>query len=485
MSGTIKIIGLGAGGLQQLTVGIYHTLKDAKRLYLRTEKHPVIEELKGELSFHTFDAIYESHSDFHSVYEEIVDELVRESKKGDLVYAVPGHPMVAEKTVQLLLEKARTEEASVEVVGGQSFIDPLFSALGIDPIEGFYFCDAVDLEGDQLPLTSHMVICQVYDAYIASEVKLTLMEKLPAEYEVVIAKSVGNSDQELLRVPLYELDRQVEVDNLTSVYVPPIEDERLLHRHFSYLRQVIKTLRSPEGCPWDRKQTHESLRKYLIEEAYEVISAIDEQDDDHLVEELGDVLLQVLLHAQIGEDEGYFDISDVIKGLTEKMIRRHPHVFGDETAQTADEVRTRWEEIKKIEQQGQPQLTSIFSELEKGLPPLIMAHDIQKEAAKIGFDWPEKEMVWNKIYEELEECRQEVEKNDSGKLERELGDVLFSIVNLARVYAIDPSIALNTTNQKFMKRFKGIERVAHESGQSLHAMSLEEMDQIWENMKEK
>ena len=175
------------------------------------------------------------------------------------------------------------------------------------------------------------------------------MELLPDDYEVTVLQAAGSKDERRVTVPLFELDRTVEVNNLTAVYVPPVRKETLLYRDFSWLRNVVATLRGPDGCPWDKKQTHESLKKYLLEESYEVIEAIDEGDVDHLAEELGDVLLQVLLHAQIGEDEGMFSVDDVIYYLNDKLIRRHPHVFGEEKAETAEEVAGLWNSVKEKE----------------------------------------------------------------------------------------------------------------------------------------
>jgi len=451
MTGNINVVGLGAGDVNQLSVGIYKELRESQRLFMRTAEHPVVTDLRHELTFHSFDELYIKHTDFASVYREIVEQLISEAEQGDVVYAVPGHPMVAEKTVQLLLEAAEQGRVNVNVKGGQSFIDLLFTALNIDPIDGFYFCDAMDLASEQLPLANHMIICQVYDAFIASEVKLTLMEVLPADYEIVLVRSVGNRDQQLMRISLYELDRCIDaVDNLTSVYVPPVTDVRLFHGQFLTLQKVIKQLRGSEGCPWQREQTHQSLRKYLIEEAFEVIGAIEDEDDDHLAEELGDVLLQVMLHAQIGEDEGYFDIRDVIRILTEKMIRRHPHVFGDETAETAEEVSMRWEDIKREERgtdSGHP-----LDSIEKGLSPLGLAYQLQKQAIKMDLDWSGFQAVWEQLAKELKGVRQEVKNGDKHRLEQRLGDVLFSVVNVSRHYKVDPVLALHATNQKFMKR---------------------------------
>ena len=206
------------------------------------------------------------------------------------------------------------------------------------------------------------------------------MEKLPYDYEVYIVTAAGSKDEKIRKVPLVELDREAEVNNLTTIYIPPVKDETLIYKDFYKLKGIIAELRGPGGCPWDIKQTHESLKKYLIEEAYEVIEAIQEQDVDHLIEELGDVLLQVLLHAQIGEDDGYFNIDDVIEGLSAKMVRRHPHVFGDRVAETAEDVVKNWQEIKQ-EEKGMQQ-ESILDEVGKSLPNLIRAFELQKKGCE-------------------------------------------------------------------------------------------------------
>lgn len=348
----ILVIGLGAGDLEQLPLGIYNTLKKSENLYVRTKEHPVIAELEQEgLVFHSFDPIYEKFANFADVYEEICTSLLQLAKEHSLVYAVPGHPLVAEYTVQLLLERGLEQEVNIEIGGGQSFLDPLFQALKIDPIDGFQLLDATNLKRDDIQIKQHCLIGQVYDMFTASEVKLTLMEKLPDDYPIYIVTAAGSKNEQIKKVPLYELDRDWAVNNLTTVYVPPVEDETIRYKDFTKLREIIAELRGPHGCPWDKEQTHQSLQKYLLEEANEFIEAINEGDIDHMVEELGDVLLQVMLHAQIGEDEGYFSIDDVVHSISEKMIRRHPHVFGDVKADTVEEVLKNWQEIKRQEKE--------------------------------------------------------------------------------------------------------------------------------------
>jgi tetrapyrrole methylase family protein / MazG family protein len=479
----IEIIGLGAGDLNQLPLGVYKKLLSHNRLFLRTKEHPVVKELEKEgVAYTSFDDIYEANDQFEAVYEEICRRLLEEANTGPVVYAVPGHPLVAERTVQILLELSKRGEANIEIGGGQSFIDALFQALKIDPVEGFQLLDGTAFKKDQLQIQQHMIISQVYDRFVASEVKLTLMELLPDEYPVTIVTSAGSGEESLKEVKLYELDREVTLNNLTSLYVPPVKDEILLRKQFSNFRDIIATLRGPDGCPWDKKQTHESLKKYLIEESFEVIDAINRGDEDLLVEELGDVLLQVMLHAQIGEDEGFFTIDDVIEGVSNKMVRRHPHVFGTEKAQNAEEVVTIWDDIKK---QEKGKVESILDGVGFEIPNLIRAYEIQKKAASVGFDWDDIRPALDKVQEEIKELEEELGKttvNDELLMD-EFGDILFALVNVARFLKIQPEEALFRANEKFKCRFQYIEKRVKESGKTFSEYSLEELDLYWDEAK--
>ncbi|WP_026678108.1 nucleoside triphosphate pyrophosphohydrolase [Fictibacillus gelatini] len=481
MAKKITVLGLGAGGLEQMTIGVYRLLKSGREVFARTKDHPVVEELLAEgINMVFFDEVYEKHEQFADVYREIADTLFKNAEAEDIVYAVPGHPLVAEQTVQLLLNEADHHGVEINVAGGKSFLDEMYAALKIDPIEGCQIVDGTSLKKEELQIRHHLIIVQVYDAFIASEVKLTLMEKYPDDYEVVVLTAAGSQNEKIERVPLFELDHCAELSNLTAVYVPPVQDEKLLYRDFDYLRGIIAELRGPNGCPWDKKQTHASLKKYLLEEAYEVLEAIDEEDDDHLVEELGDVLLQVLLHAQIGEDEGFFSIHDVIFSLTEKMIRRHPHVFGETSAKTADEVVQNWEAIKRQEK-GNDQRKSILDGVPKASPALYKALAYQKKAAKVGFDWDAIEPIIEKLNEEFAEWKAAPNHDEQKK---EFGDLLFTMVNLARFYKIDPEEALELTNRKFYRRFQYIEEALQNEGLSMEEVDLKKMDQLWEKAKQ-
>ena len=338
----IKIIGLGAGDLNQLPYGIFKLLQSAEHVFLRTKEHPVVAEL--ELNYTSFDEVYEKYDTFSEVYDEITKTLLAASAQQDIIYAVPGHPLVAERVVQLLIES----DTEIEIIGGQSFLDAMFTTLKVDPIEGFAMHDATDFKAENLALRQHTVFCQVYNGQIASNIKLPLLELIPAEYEVYLVTAAGTNAEVVKKVQLFELDFETELNNLTSVYIPPVP-ENLLKHELSALRATLRELRGPNGCAWDQSQTHESLKKNLIDETQELLEALDGDDDEHIVEELGDVLLQVMFHAQLGEEAGYFNIDDVIRTLNEKLIRRHPHVFGDLKASTPEEAHAIWLEMKKNE----------------------------------------------------------------------------------------------------------------------------------------
>lgn len=251
---------------------------------------------------------------------------------------------------------------------------------------------------------------------------------------------------------------------------------------FDDLLEVMRVLRSEKGCPWDRVQTHETLKKYLIEETYEVLDAIDLNDKDKLCEELGDVLLQVVFHAKVASDAGKFDISDVIDGICRKMVSRHTHVFGDAKADTPDEVLVNWEKIKKKEK-GQGSNTQVMKDVPKSLPALMRGYKVQKIAAKAGFDWDHVEDVFKKVREETGEIEEVYKSMDDEKISEEIGDLLFSVVNLSRFLNIQPELAITGTTNKFIERFEYVEEKALESGLKLEDMTLKEMDAFWDEAK--
>ncbi|WP_414045457.1 MazG nucleotide pyrophosphohydrolase domain-containing protein [Macrococcus equi] len=374
----ITIVGLGNYGLDELPFGIYRFLNKAEKVYVRTLSHPVVEDLE-DIQWISFDEVYEAHDSFSNVYEEIVRRLKKLSLTEDVIYAVPGHPMVAESTTELLLAD---DELNVEVLGGKSFIDDLFQAVKVDPNNGFQLLDGTVLNTLSINPTNALIITQVYDQLIASDIKVSLLEIYPPEHQVAIVAGARGDNAEVIWRPLYEMDHDFALSNLTSLFVPALLGEAL-SGEFNYLVEVMDTLVGENGCPWDKEQTHESLKRYLIEEAYELMEAIDVLDIDNMIEELGDILLQVVFHASIAKKDYMFDAREVVKNITDKMIRRHPHVFGDASISSIEELETVWADAKtkegKIERAVKQE--KIFADIFMKLYDLVNHHQMTTEDA--------------------------------------------------------------------------------------------------------
>ncbi|GAA0078552.1 nucleoside triphosphate pyrophosphohydrolase [Clostridium sp. CTA-5] len=480
----IKIVGLGPGAKEALTIGCINELENCKNIFLRTEKHPTVEYLNEKgIKFNTYDYVYESKESFDEVYLNIAQDLIKKHNElGDLVYSVPGHPLVAEKSVFNLISLCKEAGIQYKVVPAVSFIDAMMESLSIDPIEGLKVIDAFDINNQILDKRIGTIITQVYNQLIASEVKLKLLQQYDDETEIYYVRAAGIIGEESIRkIPLYELDMQEDIDYLTSIYIPKDVNNK---KDFYDLLEIIETLRGENGCPWDREQTHNSIKNALVEESYEVIDAINNEDDNSLIEELGDVLLQVVFHASIGKEEGYFNINDVIEAICNKMIYRHPHVFNntEESISSSKDLLIKWDELKKAEK-GYSSLTDEMNGITKALPSLLRANKVQTKAKKVGFDWDNVNCAIKKVEEELKEVINAYTINNMENIKEEIGDLLFSCVNVARFFNIDEELALNATTDKFIKRFSYIEKKAGEMKLELEDMSLEDMDKLWEEAK--
>lgn len=284
----------------------------------------------------------------------------------------------------------------------------------------------------------------------------------------------------LLSAPLRMPDADSSADDKIYDAEFSESDDRL--EAYADFVAIVKQLR--RDCPWDREQTHESVKHLLIEEAYEVVEAIDVRDWDELTEELGDVFLHVLFHATIAEEEGRFTLQDVIEAETDKLVRRHPHVFGNEAADDPDAVAASWEEIKQQENEDD-EPTSVLDGVPQQLPALLRAYRMQEKAAGVGFDFPDRDDAWAKVEEELEEFREVVEEGEKEEREEEFGDLLFALTNYARQADINPENALRETNDKFLRRFQHVEARLSEEGSSIEAANLPEADRFWEEAKER
>ena len=349
---TIHIIGLGNGGLDACPYGIVKQLETIQQAYVRTMNHPIIEELKAlhdlDDSWVSFDSVYEQHDDFEDVYQAIVKTLVDAVENGDVYYILPGHPMILEETTQRLL-KYQNDQFEVNVVGGRSFYDDVFNAMQIDPVKGFLSIDAMHYTPIQFNIHNDTLVTQVYDQFILSDLKVDLLEHYPAEHTVYIIMDAGIETEVVNSVPLCEIDHEPFVSNLAVLFIPRVTEEVDKYKDIHYSQLLFNQLVSDDGCPWDREQTNESILKYLIEESYELSEAVIQEDDEAITDELGDVLLQVMLHCAIGEKEGYFTLNEVIHKMNDKVVRRHPHVFGSEQATSTDEVNAIWEAKKREE----------------------------------------------------------------------------------------------------------------------------------------
>lgn len=484
MSIRIDVIGLGPGPARYLTLESRDLLL-AGPVYLRTAVHPTIAELKSwGCRYSSFDRLYEAATDFDSLYRQIVDQLLSEARaQGSIVYAVPGNPLVAETTVTQLLAAAKGSDVTVKIHTAVSCLDVIFEVLAKDPTDGVQILDGLGLNLEQLHLDQPLLITQVYSQAVAAEVKLLLLERLDPEFPVTVIKGAGCDDQRCETLPLEDLDRIDWIDHLTSVWVPSAPPAN--RPPLNHLRYVVDRLRDPDGgCPWDLKQTPQTLRKYVLEEAYEVVHALDEGDPDEICEELGDLLLQVYLQARVAQDMGDFDLDDVARGIAEKLIYRHPHVFGETTVADADEVKRNWEELKAQEKIAKGQLdanSSVLDKLTLALPALTLAEKISRKVAHVGFDWPERQGVIAKIDEEYQELLEACDSEDLSAIFHELGDVMFTLVNLARWYKLDPEDALRQTNARFTRRFQAMERKL--GGRSLKELELQEWDLLWNAAK--
>jgi tetrapyrrole methylase family protein/MazG family protein len=455
------VVGLGPGDPRLVSTAAMQTLDGPRRLFLRTARHPSASLAEGAESF---DDLYERASEIDSVYDGIVERLVEEAgKDGEVVYAVPGSPLVAERTVVLLREDPRVETV---VVPSLSFIDLVWDRLGIDPfaasaalIDGHRFAE------EAAGRTGPFLVGQCDSRLVLSEIKLAV-DNGP---EVVALQRLGLPDEKLTRSGWADLDRSFEPDHLSCLWIPALENP--VAAEMTRFAELVRTLR--ERCPWDAAQTHHSLARHLIEETYETIEAIDglagEDGYRHLEEELGDLLFQVGFHANLAAEAGQFDLVDVARGIREKLVARHPHVFGPPGHPAPD-----WEAQKRQEKRR----ASAMDGVPRHLPALLYATKVQSRAASVGFDWKETAGVWDKIREELDELTAALEEHpDAGPaVDDELGDVLFSVVNLARHLGVDAESALRIGANKFRDRFQEMERLARQRNRGIG-------EDLWEEVK--
>jgi tetrapyrrole methylase family protein/MazG family protein len=479
---TLTLLGLGPGEVDDLSRRAWRTLKQAKTVIVRTSQHNCVPCLPQaeDITYQFCDDLYESIPKFEDVYAAIVERVMIAARQGDVVYAVPGDPLVGESTVLALLKAAKDENIKVEIVSGISFVEPILAALGIDAMNGLQILDGITIAAMHHPPINPdypALLGQVYSREVAGNVKLTLMNQYPDEFEVALIHAAGTDNPLVEHLPLYEIDRSEHIKHMTSLYVPALGKMS----SFEQFQEIIAHLRAPEGCPWDKEQTHLSLRRYLLEETHEVLEALDAEDPIELYKEMGDLLLQILLHTQIAIDEGEFKMSDVISHINRKLIHRHPHVWGDVEAKNAGEVLANWDALKQKEHAAEGiQRESILDGIPKGIPALMQALRYQEKAAKVHFDWDTIEPVIAKVREEFDEV---LNATDDANRAEEIGDLLFVVANWARWLKTDPETALRETNAKFYRRFRYVEDGLTAQGKPPAEWTLAEMDALWDKAK--
>jgi tetrapyrrole methylase family protein/MazG family protein len=474
MPAGITILGLGPGDQDSWTVATRRILTEAREVYLRSAQHNSVAAIAAPC--HSFDA-----DESPAALEHIAEEIVRLGGRADgVIYAVPGNPVVDDRTVPLIRSGAAQVGLPVKIIPGLSLLDAGLNTLALEPPKNLQIIDASLLAGAYHPPLEPDRPALVYHLQPNSDLsrlQKTVVNAYPDALRVTAIYQPGTALERVEYCPLAELATIPKPDML---YLPADT-----HHGFSTFQATIAQLRAPDGCPWDQKQTHQSLRPYLLEETYEVLEALDNNDPAGLAEELGDLLLQVVLHTQVAIDSGTFKMRDVVDHIDRKLLRRHPHVFGDVMVNGVEDVTTNWDAIKKAEKAARGQTNtkppSALDGVPAALPALAQALAISKRAVRVGFEWPDIEGVLAKIVEEAHEV---ATATNPEHLEAEIGDLLFSVVNLARWQNIDPESALRATNSRFGRRFRHVEMLAAVNGGNLAEMSIDEMDILWEQAKQ-
>jgi tetrapyrrole methylase family protein/MazG family protein len=478
----VTVVGLGPGRPGLITTETIAAIEANPVRWLRTARHPSAGALPEAKSF---DYLYETASSLEEVYNAMVNALVEAATgTGIVLYGVPGSPLVAERSVELLRADPRVETMVLPAV---SFVDLAWEVLGVDPlaagarlVDGHRF--ATEAAGSAGPL----LVGQCDSHHVLAEVKLaigTALDNFPAsQLDVTVLHHLGLPDQAVTTISWDELDRSIHADHLTSVWVPRLAQP--VAAEVALLDELARTLRA--GCPWDREQSHQSLTRYLLEESYEVLEAIEELGPDgagyeHLEEELGDLLFQVVFHCVLAAEQGQFSLADVARGARTKLVGRHPHVFGEVEASSAEQVMRNWEQIKRRERGAE----GVMDEVPRNLPALLYAHKIQRKAASVGFDWPDVAGALAKIGEELSELAEVLTQASPAhaRVRDELGDLLFAVVNVARHLKLDPETALREATAKFRGRFMAVEQLAAKRGLDASQLDLATLDELWEEVK--
>jgi tetrapyrrole methylase family protein/MazG family protein len=482
----VVVVGLGPAGDDLLVPAAREALVAARRRFARTTRHPCVDDLAAAgVTFESFDDRYDAGTDLESVYAGIVGTLLEVAEQdGTVAYAVPGSPAVAERTVALLRVAARAEPErfEVQVVPGLSFAELAWSRLGVDPMAGARVVDGRDFSPDALTGDGPLLVAQCDSPFVLSDVKLQLLERLAPDTPVVVLQRLGLAGERVTTVALEALDRDVVPDHLTAIFVdaPVVSAARELNR----LLELARQLRAPGGCPWDAEQTHHSLARYLLEESYEVVEVLELLPVDApagaagdpayvaLVDELGDLLYQVVFHVVLAEEAGAFTMADVARGIHDKLVRRHPHVFGDVSADTGADVVRNWEQIKRAEKGHD----SIVAGITPGLPSLLYAHKLYSKAASVGLDAGDAAASLARV-RAAADTLSNTDAADGSELA--LGELLAASVALARAGGLDAESALRGWAVRFRERFERFEAAARDRGADLGTLDAATAAALW------
>jgi tetrapyrrole methylase family protein/MazG family protein len=474
----ITVVGLGPAGADHLLPAARRALAAADLRFVRTARHPAVADLEAEgLDFTSFDDVYDSAPDLESAYRTMVERIVAAAADGGrVVYAVPGNPAVAERSVELL--RALTDGA-VDVVAGLSFADLAWARVGVDPMAvGARVVDARAI--DDVDFAGPVLIAQCDQPLLLSDVKLALLEHLDPGAPVTVLQRLGLPDEHVEVRPLLELDRGLQPDHLTSLYVDAGNDDtRTTAIEVARLVQLTRRLRAPGGCPWDADQTHRSLTRYLLEEAYEAVEVIEQLPDPSayraLADELGDVLYQVAFHAVIAEETNEFTMADVARGIHDKLVRRHPHVFGDVVADEPADVVRNWEQIKKDEKGHD----SIMEGITESLPSLLYANKLFSKATSVGLAPGTRDEALDRIAIAARDLRTAADADRDADAEVALAQLLAAAVVLARATGLDAESALRGWAARYRARFEAMERLASDRELDLASLDSAAVAALW------
>lgn len=472
----INIVGLGFGSVDFLSLGTIRILENSEKIFLNIDNKGIKDYLSSRnLNY----KIFNPHSE-EEKNKDMAKEIIKtKGKEKNIVFGIIGYPFVFDDEIKYIIELCKDNNVKYKIHNSYNFIDQLMSLLGLNVNEGVNLINYSSLKNKGIDKKFNNIILNLNKDEKIENIKNKLLEFYNEDTEVIVINYLGSEKEAINSLKIKDLS---SMGGLNSTTILHLKKDEYNKKDFSDLIELVETLRGENGCPWDMEQDNKSIKNDTLEEVYELIEAINNEDVDNIIEELGDVLFHVVFHASVGKKEKKFNISDVLDRIINKMIFRHPHVFGDGKINTSKDVLVKWEELKKKEKNYNT-LGEEMKMVAKTLPALTKASKIQKKAAKVGFDFDNIEEASKKVIEELNEILEVYKTEDKEKIYDEVGDLIFSCVNISRMLKVNEEEALNLTIQKFINRFSFIENEVLKSNRKLNDLTLEEMDSIWEEAK--